>query len=74
MSLIHTQGRNRMTINVNYARGDGGITLTQAQRDQLQALRDTQEAQFNARKDTPGLGTAMYQLLLSFRIKWDGGN
>jgi len=55
-----------MTVNVSYQRGNGGITLTAAQIAQLEALRTTQQAKFNAQHDALGLGTPMYQLLLSF--------
>src|SRR5687767_9362764 len=60
-----------MTIDVNYDRDNGGtLILNEQQRAQLQALLDTQLAladpQQNGNPATLGLGTPLYELILSF--------
>jgi Ca2+-binding RTX toxin-like protein len=55
-----------VTINVSYVRGNGGISLTQVQLDQLRNLRDTQDLEYQENNAALGLGTPMYELLLGF--------
>ena len=55
-----------MTIDVSYTRGSGGISLTAEQQDQLQALFDTQLQLAQGDPAGLGLGTPLYQLILSF--------
>lgn len=55
-----------MTVNVSYQRGYGGITLTVQQQTQLRALRDSQNELYKGNESGLGLGTPMYELLLSF--------
>lgn len=55
-----------MTINVTFDRGLGGATLDAQQCAQLHALLLAQEALFEVDHAGSGLGTPLYELILSF--------
>ena len=55
-----------MTIQTNYVRGDGGVTLTAQQQAQLNLLFQTQQQLASGNPAAEGLGTPLYELILSF--------